>query len=94
MTRDIDLVVERSADDADRFCALFEGEFYLDRGAVRAAAADRSVFNLIHQAYVIKVDCIVRKDSEYRSARQRLEGHPAYDFGWMWGELRLDRPGP
>ena len=81
MTRDIDLVVEPSAGDADRFCALFETEFYLDRDAVRAAIAGRGAFNLIHRAYVIKVDCIVRKDSEYRRtefARQRrgsIEGH-------------------
>ncbi|MGH7366119.1 MAG: SEC-C metal-binding domain-containing protein [Candidatus Rokuibacteriota bacterium] len=33
------------------------------------------------------------KDMESLSARQRREGHPAYDFGWMWGELGLDRPG-
>ena len=74
MTRDIDLVVALSAGDADRFCALFESDFYLDRDAVRAAVAGREVFNLIHQAYVIKVDFIVRKDSEYRRtefARQR-----------------------
>lgn len=74
MTRDIDLVVELSPRDADRFCALFEGDFYLDRDAVRAAIAGRGGFNLIHQAYVIKVDCIVRKDSDYRRtefARQR-----------------------
>jgi hypothetical protein len=81
MTRDIDLVVELSAGDADRFCALFEGEFYFDRDSVEAAIAARGAFNLIHQAYVIKVDCIVRKDSEYRRtefARQRrgaIEGH-------------------
>lgn len=81
MTRDIDLVVELAAGEVDRFCALFEGDFYLDRHAVRSAVAERSVFNLIHQAYVIKVDCIVRKDSEYRRtefARQRrvsIEGH-------------------
>jgi hypothetical protein len=81
MTRDIDFVVALSAGDADRFCTLFEGDFYVDREAVRDAIADRSVFNLIHQAYVIKVDCIVRKDSEYRRtefARQRrasIEGH-------------------
>ena len=81
MTRDIDLVVELSAGDADRFCALFEGDFYLDRDAVRAAIAGRGAFNLIHLAHVVKVDCIVRKDSEYRRtefARQRrgpIEGH-------------------
>ncbi|MBI4272205.1 MAG: hypothetical protein HY615_17845 [Candidatus Rokubacteria bacterium] len=81
MTRDIDLVVELSAGDADRFCDLFEGDFYLDRDAVGAAATGRGAFNLIHQAYVVKVDCIVRKDTDYRRtefARQRrasIEGH-------------------
>jgi hypothetical protein len=33
------------------------------------------------------------KDMEAMSARQRLAGRPAYDFGWMWGALGLDRPG-
>jgi hypothetical protein len=81
MTRDIDLVVELSGADAERVCALFEHDFYLDRDAVAEAIAARSAFNLIHQARVVKVDCIVRKDSEYRRAefeRQRrasVEAH-------------------
>jgi hypothetical protein len=33
------------------------------------------------------------KDMESFSARERLAGRPAYDFGWMWAELGLDRPG-
>jgi hypothetical protein len=33
------------------------------------------------------------KDMESLSARQRLEVRPAYDFGWMWGDLGLERPG-
>jgi hypothetical protein len=82
MTRDIDLVVELSTGDADRFCALFEDEFYLDRDAVRAAVARQESFNLIHEARLVKVDCIVRKNSEYRRtefARRRrgaVEGQP------------------
>ena len=68
MTRDIDLVVELSADDTDRVCALFEADFYVDRDAVRGAIAERGIFNLIHQAYVLKVDFIIRKDSDYRRA--------------------------
>ncbi|HEU4368980.1 MAG TPA: hypothetical protein VFV05_12230 [Methylomirabilota bacterium] len=81
MTRDIDLVVALSTRDTDRLCELFEDDFYLDRDAVGAAIAGRSTFNLIHQAYVIKIDCIVRKDSDYRHtefARRRriaIEGH-------------------
>jgi hypothetical protein len=30
---------------------------------------------------------------ESMSARERLAGRPAYDFGWMWAELGLTRPG-
>jgi hypothetical protein len=33
------------------------------------------------------------KDLESRAARDRLAGRPAYDFGWMWAELGLERPG-
>ena len=76
MTRDIDLVVELSADDADRICALFGPDFYVD--------AHRSTFNLIHEALVVKVDVVVRKDTDYRrtefARRRRLtfEGHPLF----------------
>ncbi|HEX9822516.1 MAG TPA: hypothetical protein VGD07_23195 [Methylomirabilota bacterium] len=81
MTRDIDLVLELSAGDVDRFCVLFEGDFYVERDVVRAAIAGRAAFNMIHEAHVIKVDCIVCKDSDYRRTeftRQRrasIEGH-------------------
>jgi hypothetical protein len=41
--------------------ALFDADFYVDRDAVHAAIEVRGVFNLIHHAYVIKVDCIVHR---------------------------------
>ena len=66
MTRDIDIVVELSAGETDRLCELFEPDFYVDRDAARAAIAEQGVFNLIHVERVVKVDLIVRKDSEYR----------------------------
>jgi hypothetical protein len=33
------------------------------------------------------------QEFENTAARQRLAGEPAYDFGWMWAELGLERPG-
>jgi hypothetical protein len=66
MTRDIDLVVELSLADADRVSDLFEADFYVDRDAVREAITRRGTFNLIYTELVLKVDCVVRKDSEYR----------------------------
>lgn len=84
MTRDIDLVAELSAADADRVGDLFEDEFYVDRGAVRHAVETRSVFNMIHAALVVKVDVVVRKETEYRRtefARRRrvaIEGQELF----------------
>ena len=38
----------------------------MDEGAVGEAVRHRSVFNMIHHRSVTKVDCVIRKDSEYR----------------------------
>lgn len=75
MTRDIDLVVELSAPDADRVCRLFEDDFYVDQ-AVHLAVETPAAFNMIHTALVVKVDIVVRKETEYRrtefARRRRL----------------------
>ena len=81
MTRDIDLVLELSVADVDRVSDLFQTDFYLDRQAVREAIERQGTFNLVHTAFAVKVDCVVRKDTEYRRtefARRRevsVEGH-------------------
>lgn len=81
MTRDIDVVVELSAGDAERLVALFHDDFYIDPEAVRGAIDQRGTFNAIHTDSVVKVDFVVRKESEYRqtefSRRRRasVEGH-------------------
>jgi hypothetical protein len=66
MTRDIDIVVALEAHDADTITRLFDPDYYVAREAVREAIARQSIFNLIHQESVIKVDCIVKKNSSYR----------------------------
>lgn len=66
MTRDIDVVVALEPQDASTISDLFSPDYYFAREAVLRAIAHESVFNLIHQEAVIKVDCIVRKSSVYR----------------------------
>ncbi|CAN5751211.1 hypothetical protein BH18ACI4_BH18ACI4_26940 [soil metagenome] len=66
MTRDIDLVVALEGTQAESFVRLFEAEYYVDRRAVANAIAERSMFNLIHNETIIKVDCIVLKSDAYR----------------------------
>lgn len=76
MTRDIDVVIELSDRDVDRFIGLFQEDFYLEPETVRAATRDKAMFNLIHNEYVLKIDFVVRKDSDYRrkefSRRQKI----------------------
>jgi hypothetical protein len=82
MTRDIDLVVELREGDVGHMVALFQDEYYLDRYMVEQAVRRQSMFNMINNALVVKVDCVVRKDSIYRqeefSRRRRVivDGEP------------------
>lgn len=74
LTRDIDLVVALNQAQGQSFINLFEADYYLDRGVVSEAIKHRSLFNLIHNEAVIKVDCIILKDDTYRKeefARRR-----------------------
>ena len=77
MTRDIDIVIELGPHETARFEQVFSRDFYLDRAVIEQAVRDRGMFNLIHLERVVKVDFIVRKDSEYRrlefSRRRRVE---------------------
>ncbi len=77
MTRDIDVVVALRPEDAGRIVELFRPHYYVSREAVDSSIAYQSLFNLIHNETVIKVDCIVRKQSPYRLAefkrRQRIK---------------------
>ena len=66
MTRDIDIVIESSEDDVEETVRLFQGDFYVDSEMVQRAVKNRLMFNVIHNAYMIKVDLIVPKNSDYR----------------------------
>jgi predicted nucleotidyltransferase len=67
MTRDIDVVVALQHKDIDTIMASFEDDYYLDRNAVTRAIGNQSLFNLIHNQSIIKVDFIIKKSTEYRS---------------------------
>ena len=66
MTRDIDVVIAMTADDVAEVVALFRADYYINEQNIRESLAHESIFNLIHHDSVIKVDCIIRKSSEYR----------------------------
>lgn len=77
MTRDIDLVVALRPGDTERVVRLFSPDYYVSREAMDSSITHQSLFNLIHNESVIKVDCIIRKQNEYRltefNRRQRIK---------------------
>ncbi len=66
MTRDIDIVIDLAPADAERVAALFAPDFVCEVDAVRDAARQRGMFNVIHAEWVVKVDFMVCKDVPYR----------------------------
>lgn len=75
MTRDIDLVVQLDSKQIDIVMSMFESEYYVERSSVTRAIAERSMFNLIHNETIIKLDCIVLKSDPYHQeefARRKL----------------------
>lgn len=66
MTRDIDVVIAIAPRDVQRVIDLFRADYYVSEQSIRESLAQESIFNLIHNESVIKVDCIVRKRSKYR----------------------------
>ena len=66
MTRDIDLVVAVQLQDIDAMVSALEPQYYVNRDAISRAITHERTFNIIHTKAFIKVDCIVKKRSEYR----------------------------
>jgi len=68
MTRDVDFVLDIEEAQVDTFLKLFEKDCYVDRESVLEAVRARGMFNIIHEAWVVKADFVVRKDQPFRKA--------------------------
>ena len=66
MTRDIDIVVALAITDAEKVIEIFREAYYLSPDVVVEAVHGRKMFNLVHYESVVKIDLIIRKESEYR----------------------------
>ncbi|OGJ87078.1 MAG: hypothetical protein A2268_15330 [Candidatus Raymondbacteria bacterium RifOxyA12_full_50_37] len=74
MTRDIDIVIMLPRTKANDIVAAFEGEFYISEDAVRQALDRNSMFNIIHNDTLLKIDMIIQKNSPFhQQAFQRRQ---------------------
>jgi hypothetical protein len=64
-TQDIDLVIDPTAEQLERFVALVAPDYYVSAEAAQDALRRRSMFNVIHFDEGYKVDLIIRKDRPF-----------------------------
>ena len=77
MTRDIDIVIE--IDNVDKFYNLFKDDYYIDIETIKNSVYHQSMFNIIHSTEIIKIDFIIRKDSDYR--KKEFDRKKQFKFG-------------
>src|SRR5438309_2840532 len=64
-TYDLDLVIDPTAEQLAKFCALAGGSYYVSAEAAHEALLNRSMFNVLDTAGANKADLIVRKDRPF-----------------------------
>lgn len=81
MTRDIDVVIAMTEQNVEGIIGLFRPEYHVSEASVRESLARESIFNLIHEESLIKVDCIIRKANDYRKVEfERRQKITVLDF--------------
>lgn len=66
MTADIDIIVEIDMTKADEFIKNFESDYYIPHGSMRSAISRNSMFNVLHEETLVKIDCVLRKVDEFQ----------------------------
>lgn len=68
-TIDADLVAEMSTEHVQSFASALSGDFYVEPQSIYDAISLRTIFNLIHQATMFKIDIFILCP---------------LDIGWVW----------
>lgn len=84
MTRDIDLVIEIQAADVGRLAVALGEDYYFDEETAQAAIVNESLFNILDQTSLVKIDCIVRKSNAYRREEFSRRRQVTFDGFPIW----------
>jgi hypothetical protein len=76
-TVDIDIVINVSPENIEKFIAEFENDYYIPSNRAREAVSRKGMFNLLNQQTILKIDCVVLKETEFDqnafSRRQKVQ---------------------
>ncbi len=66
MTRDVDIVIALQINNIKDIVSVFKDDYYISENSVKQAIENKKMFNIIHNEAIIKIDFIIKKDTEYR----------------------------
>ena len=84
MTRDIDIVIELQRTNKERLIQVLKNEFYISPDAINEAINHQSMFNVIHNESVFKIDFIIRKNASYRETEFQRRKQIDLDNQLIW----------
>jgi hypothetical protein len=83
-TADIDIVMELRERDASRLIGVLEPDYYVPHDAVRRAIAANRMFNVVHMQTAYKVDCIIKKTSDFQGSAFDRRRRVNFDGSEIW----------
>ncbi len=84
MTLDIDIVIELNETNRKSFLEIFKSGYYINEEATLTEIRRKGMFNVIDHKSGLKIDLIIRKDTEYRrlelsrKTRKMIENVPVW----------------
>lgn len=84
-TMDIDIVLEIKSSDATRFERKFAGDYYVTASSIVRASERQSMFNIVNNSTLVKVDCIIKKSDRFEIGRfeRRQKGKVGETEFWV-----------
>lgn len=76
-TADVDVILELKTEDTKKIINILEPDYYVPHSAVSRAIFAGRMFNVIHQETAFKIDCVVKKSTDFQknafARRERTE---------------------
>jgi len=84
MTRDIDIVIALFDHSIPSLVKTFQDNFYIDESMIFQAQSCEGMFNVVHNETLMKIDFIVKKQSEYRSVEFERRKKVKFKHSEFW----------
>ncbi len=91
-TVDIDIVIKILPETVDKFIREFETDYYIPLESAKNAVIQKRKFNILNQKTVLKVDCIILKETAFDlnafARRKKVDYSGDFDV-WIIGKEDL-----